>query len=349
MKGASIAGVVVLMVWLSFTGGCGYKKPPLPPNSVVPQAINDLRHAIDTKGVELTWSYPVDTIKGTNIEAIDSFALFRAVVPLADYCGTCPVPFGEPLDLPGGQNTVETRRKGKYQESLLRTGHRYFYKIRSRTSWWASSKDSNIVSFTWHIPAKAPEGLVLTSEGKHLVLSWKPVTLLLDGTTASAPLKYQVLRSIGGKGFKNLGKPRSKVSYVDKDVEKGNKYFYKVQSVMDVEGELAKGGVSKVVNAVPKDVTPPMVVMGVTAVRTSSGIKVIWDPGSDADLAGYRVYRRTGKEKDWQLLGDVGLSYTIFVDDDVPEGAKVFYSVSAVDEAEPANESLKSDEATLRH
>ena len=36
-------------------------------------------------GVRLSWSYPVKTIKGTDIVDISSFDLYRAVIPLSDY------------------------------------------------------------------------------------------------------------------------------------------------------------------------------------------------------------------------------------------------------------------------
>ncbi len=347
--GARCVCMVLLGVSLLFFGGCGYKNPPVPPESVVPKPINDLRYTLDSKGVELSWTYPVETIKGTDIKQIDSFEVYRAVIPLEDYCGGCPIPFGEALEVPGGVPLEETRRKAVHQESLLRAGHKYFYKIRSRTSWWASSDDSNIVSFVYHTPAMAPESLKLKAEGKNLVLSWKPVTAYLDGSKVDMPVKYQILRSRGGKGFEAVGRPLAVTEYVDTQVEKGEKYFYKVQSLILLEGELAKGGMSAVVDGVPRDVTPPSVVTGVTAVRTDSGIKIIWDRSSDADVAGYRVYRRAKNEKVAKLLGSIAGSFTIFVDDKAPEDVRVYYSVTAVDHAEPANESKRSKEATVRH
>ncbi len=349
MKGARLAGLVILVTTMLLAGGCGYKNPPVPPESVVPKPISDLRYTVDSKGVELTWSYPVETIRGTTVKQVDSFELYRAVVPMEDYCGNCPIPFGEPFGLPGGESYEENRRKSVYQESLLRSGHKYFYKVRSRTSWWASSGDSNIVSFIYHTPAKAPEGLNVTAEGTTLALSWKPVTTFLDGSKIDLPVRYRVLRSRGGEAFKALGRVLKGTEYVDSDVAKGHKYFYKVQSMLLIEGDLAKGGMSKVVDIVPQDVTPPSAVTGVTAVRTGTGIKVIWDRSRDADVAGYRVYRRIENQKAAILLGEAEAAYTIFVDDNVPENIRVYYSVTAVDQAEPANESLRSEEATVRH
>ncbi len=347
--GARCVCTVLLGLSLLFFGGCGYKKPPVPPESVVPEPINDLRYTVDSKGVELSWTFPHETIKGTNINDIDSFEVFRAVILLEDYCGDCPIPFGEPTVIPGGEPSVETKRKAVHQESLLRTGHKYFYKVRSRTSWWAASEDSNIISFVYYTPSKAPEGVTLTTEGQNLVLSWRPVLEFLDGSTVDLPVNYQVLRSEGGKDFKAVGRPVKDARYVDTKVEQGQKYFYKVQSLILLEGEIAKGGISEVVDDVPRDTTPPSVVTGVTAVRTAAGIKIIWDRSSDADVAGYRVYRRVKNQKKVKLLGEVERSYTIFVDDNVPADRRVYYSITAIDMAEPVNESKPSKEATVRH
>ena len=53
---------------LLVVGGCGYKDHPVPPATVVPEAIADLRYETDEKGVTLTWSYPMETIRGTEID-----------------------------------------------------------------------------------------------------------------------------------------------------------------------------------------------------------------------------------------------------------------------------------------
>jgi hypothetical protein len=48
------------------------------------------------------------------------------------------------------------------------------------------------------------------------------------------------------------------------------------------------------------------------------------------------------------MIGEVSMPSSIFVDKSAPEGSKPFYSVTAIDGAEPANESQPSPEATFR-
>jgi hypothetical protein len=350
VNGASVAGSFLLLIGtLLFVSGCGVKTYPVPPARVVPKPIEDLRYTLDQKGVTLTWSYPVKTIKGTNIDTISSFALYRAVVPLDNYCKGCPIPFGEPMTLPGGENEQETRRIATYQTSLLRSGNIYFFKVRSRTSWWAESADSNIVSFVWHIPAKAPAGVKAKRGDRKVDLTWQPVTSYMDGSKVDMPVEYQVLRSQGGKGYQAMGKPIAGTQYVDSKVINGQKYFYKIQSVLVIEGNIVGGGTSREVGVMPVDLTPPLPPASVTVIAVEGGNRIYWEKSKASDVAGYRIYRREANKKKPELIGEAGTSAVSFLDTHVPPNIRVYYSVTAFDNAKPPNESEHSKEATLRH
>ncbi|MBE0585548.1 MAG: hypothetical protein IH612_17545, partial [Desulfofustis sp.] len=246
-NGVRAAGSVFLLALLLTSGGCGYKTDPVPPASVVPTAIDDLRYTIDEAGVKLTWTYPAETVKGSDLMDISAFDLYRAVIPLSDLCESCPIPFGEPLEIPGGVTTdANKKRVAEYRTSLLRSGHKYFFKVRSRTSWWADSGDSNIVSFVWHVPASAPSGVTIEPADSLITLGWQPVTSLIDGRAVDGAVSYQVFRSEGGKDFKAAGDPVTGGSFTDDQVVNGQKYFYKVQSLLSYQGNLVNGGVSDV-------------------------------------------------------------------------------------------------------
>ena len=348
-KRMKITGVILLGAFLFLVTGCGYKNEPVPPEGVVPRSIDDLRYTVDDKGVKLNWSFPVETIKGTSIEEIDSFELFRAEIPIDQYCGSCPIPFAEPLDLPGGVPIDgEMRRGSSYDSSLLKSGHKYFFKVRSRTSWWASSNDSNIVSFIWFEPAAAPENVTAIPGDSEITLSWNPVTKRFDGQPVELELRYQVLRSAGGKDFEKVGEPLAATQYVDRQVRNGQKYFYTVQSLMAHGNEFVEGGVSEDVASTPVDMTPPIPPVGVTAVWTSGGVKIFWDKSSAVDIGGYRVYRRDADKDNYKLLGNVDPAYTIFVDSQAKDSMRYYWAVTAIDQAKSVNESEKSREATIR-
>ena len=345
-----VAGLAVLGIFLLLSSGCGFKNAPIPPQSVVPTPINDLLYQTSEKGVRLSWSYPVKTINGSPLDNIASFELYQAEVPLEDYCGTCPIPFGEPLQIDGGSPIDgKVRKKADYELSLLRPGYKYFVKVRSRTSWWADSADSNIVSFVWYQPAAAPQEVTAIPGDGQISLSWQPVTKLTDGSPVTKAMQYQVLRSTSEKNFEPLGKPVATTTYVDHRVQNGLRYFYTVQSMMVFKDTLINGGISKDVSATPIDLVPPAAPLAVTVVRTGVGIKVFWERSDAADIGGYRIYRRAADKDNYVLLAEVGKDCTLFVDTKTKENVRYYYAITAIDRATPPNESNKSKEATLRH
>jgi uncharacterized protein len=344
-----VRGMGVFFLGASFflAGGCGFKNKPVSPASVVPQAIDDLRYTVNDKGVQLTWSFPVRTIKGSVLDDISSFELFRAEIPLADYCGSCPVPFAEPIAVNGGAPLDgETRRKVVYDSNLLRSGHKYFFKVRSHTSWFADSADSNVVTFVWFEPAAAPESVTLVAGDRQVTLSWQPVALKTGGKDFT--VKYQVFRSVDGKNWTKIGEPLAATNSIDRQVSNGQKYLYTIQTLTAFKNELAEGGVSKEATITPIDQTPPASPTGVTAVQTNVGIKVFWDRNDASDLSGYRVYRRAADQSNYEMLSKVEPTFTLYVDSKVSENVRYYYAITALDGATPANESGKSREATIR-
>lgn len=347
--GMHLVGALFLGVTL-FLGGCGYKNQPVPPQTVVPEAIRDFRYAVDERGVVLDWSYPVSTVKGGQIDSIESFELFRAEVLLKEVCGNCPIPFSAPIEIEGGAvfDGVQ-RRSGQYASSLLKSGYKYFFKIRSRVSWWASSDDSNVVSFVWFTPAAAPVGLTARPGDETIRVDWQPVDTLIDGSLPALPVLYQLQRSIAGKPFENIGTPTPKTEYLDSQVTLGQTYFYRVQSVLGYEEQFAGGGVSASITAVSADLTPPSVPQNLTVVQVESGVKLFWEQVTSADLKGYRVYRRSANSTEFNLLAEVGTSSVSYLDKDALPGVRYFYVVTSIDMTEPVNESPRSRETTQRY
>lgn len=343
-------GITVFLVLLaSALAGCGYKTMPVPPGEIVPKAITDLRHELDERGVSLNWTFPEETVRGDELTDIESFKLFRAVVPADKYCEGCPIPFGEPILVEGGAVSAGSPREGSYKTTLLRPGHLYFFKVRSTSGWWAESADSNVVSFMWDIPPASPKKLdAAVGEGK-VLLSWDPVTTNIDGTEIAETVKFQVLKNSGSGIFSPVGELQSGLDYEDKQVEYGRKYQYKVQAVTMYEKGQVGGGVSPVAEAIPVDTTPPPVPSGVQAIRTASGVKIVWEKVQAKDVKGYRVYRRLTQDEKPLQIREVSASTTIIDDTELPESDQWYYSVTSLDSADPANESKQSVEVEVRN
>jgi hypothetical protein len=129
---------------------------------------------------------------------------------------------------------------------------------------------------------------------------------------------------------------------VDKTIRFGRTYAYRAQRVARVTLgaqtiELA-GPLSNPVRVDAEDVFPPDAPSGLAAVATQANasegpsIDLSWQPVTDADLAGYAVYRREGGEP-WQRISPtqpvVGPG---FHDAHVQAGHTYQYTVTAIDQ-----------------
>jgi len=143
---------------------------------------------------------------------------------------------------------------------------------------------------------------------------------------------------------------------LDSSIRFGQVYEYRAQRVarVTVEGktlELA-GELSAPVRVEALDIFPPAVPAGLAAVATTGengagnapqyAIDLSWQPVTDADLAGYAVYRREG-DGDWQRISPAGpLVPPAFHDPQVQPGHSYRYAVSSIDQG--GHESARSTE-----
>ncbi len=331
------------------SGGCGYKSLPVAPQGLVPMPVADLKYQLSEKGVTLTWSYPQQTLTGEEIDEIDTFLLYRAVIPTESYCDTCPIPWGNPIKLPGGVLPGMGGKIASYESTLLRPDNLYFFKVHSSTGWMAKSGPSNQVTFMWQTPPEAPSELTATAGDKQVRLAWQPVTSHLDGTPVTGPVEYQVSRSQGRDTFKDV-KQVSGTDFTDTGLKNGIAYTYRVQTLSLFDGHVVNGGTSEPVEVSPVDQTAPAVPVNVGAVRTAAGIKIYWDRVKSRDLRGYRVFRRgPGDDTKPEFLDTIYAPYSLFEDTNVSGNARdYYYSVSSFDKLKPANESARSAEVRVR-
>ncbi|MDU9050207.1 MAG: fibronectin type III domain-containing protein [Candidatus Electrothrix sp. Rat3] len=345
MKRGSLVCCLLGGLVLTSLSGCGYKNDPVAPQALVPVPINDLRYELTDKGAVLHWSYPTRTVGGDELTEIDSFMLYRAEVPTADYCDTCPVPFGSPIKVDGGLIPErEGQRAASYEIGLLRPAHKYFFKVHSRTGWLTPSADSNQVSFTWETPPAVPQNLAAKASDSMVSLRWQPVSGYVDGSKADN-IKYQVSRQEDKGSFKNIGDLLTEPEYVDTEVSGGHEYTYRVQALSEYDGDMVASEFSKIYQTEVIDLFAPATPENVTTARTATSVKVFWDQGEEADLAGYRIYRRLGNEDDPAMIGEVKMPYNIYEDTEAPdENMYVYYSVSSFDKSDPPNESERSAE-----
>jgi hypothetical protein len=87
-----------------------------------------------------------------------------------------------------------------------------------------------------------------------------------------------------------------------------------------------------------EDKTPPAVPVGLEVKASEAGAYVTWEPNSESDLAGYRVFRSEWPDTGFKSVIDRPTSGVGFFDSSYRPG--LYYAVSAVDES--GNESPMS-------
>jgi len=338
---ATILPIALLLVISLLITGCGRKTPPVPPETVLPTPISDLRQQLDEHGVTLIWTAPSRTVQGDKLARIDGFELLRAVVGEDDYCEGCPINFGRPIKI--SPDEILPGDKVRYREAVLRPGYHYFYKVRTKLGWYYASDDSNIISFAWNTLISPDTNITAMAGDRKITLSWQAPTTLIDRTPITDTLRHQIYRSVAGAEFVPLGPPVATNTFTDVSVQNGTRYFYKVQPL----SKNSVGMMSASAQGRPRDLTPPAPPRDVTAVRSPTGIKILWQQTAESDLAGYRIYRRRGDKSEPTLIGKVRGGVLMFLDTTPTSPATWYYSVTAYDSASPANESSSFNEAEL--
>jgi len=342
-----ITALTALLLILLLSG-CGKKTALIPPQKLVPVIINDLRYILDESGVTLKWSYPTKMENGDELGVIETFQIYRAAVPESEFCQGCPVQFEEPVEIDGGRLPASGDiRTASYSEGYLQNGYHYLYKVRSRAGWWYPSSDSNIVSFVWSVPPRVPGGLQLVPGDRTVTLTWHPVLENLEGDLLGQKPVYQVYRKHGNEEFIPLGEPVREPGFTDSGLANERLYSYRVRAVLVNDETVQAGGASQVVSGVPRDLMPPPPPENLVAVAIPAGIKLVWQMVTGEDLAGYRIYRRAMDAAVPELAAEVGPAENQYIDQSMLTGKRWFYTVTSIDTAQQANESLPSAEAVI--
>jgi hypothetical protein len=168
------------------------------------------------------------------------------------------------------------------------------------------------------------------------------------GPTGLGPLTAQPTNAPANESNQS---EKASDSFLDQTFEWERTYFYRgtIVSAIEAAGKPAiqvEGDDTPVAKVFAHDVFPPAVPADLQAVFSGPGqaafIDLIWSPVTDADLAGYNIYRHEAGTAAVKLNSEL-VKTPAFRDTNVVSGKTYFYSASAVDER--GNESAGSGEA----
>ena len=333
--------------------GCGSQGNPLPPSLELPRPVSDLKAARKGDKVLLTWTAPRETTDKLRIKEVGTTRVCRATAATAS---TECSPVGE---VAAGQ--APASGAASYTDALPRelqeqdpTGLAV-YTVEAVNSRGRSAGPSNAVRVPLSPTLPPPTGLEarVTAEGVALSFSAPatPTGVAPGERTHSLRIYRRTAGAAGETVAGELPLPDSPPSFLDATIEWEKSYQYRITTVtritppggtpVEVEGD------DSAVEVLAHDSFPPAAPKEVQAVATAAGgqsfMDLTWSLSSEADLAGYNVYRREGDAQPQKINGEL-LRTPAFRDSSVAAGHTYLYSVSAVDLR--SNESGRSEETS---
>jgi len=196
-------------------------------------------------------------------------------------------------------------------------------------------------------PPATPTSVTAVATAGGVQLKW--VGPRSGGAGEETPAHFNVYRAGVGKELPETpvnAAPLEGTEFLDTRVQTGGSYVYVVRTVITEAPLPTESASSVAVEVRALDLFPPEAPAGLVVVQEGAGVRLFWKPNVERDLAGYRVYRRAG-EGAWARVGPEPVGKPQYLDRAVRPGDVVSYRVTAIDRAEPPNESEPSEPTGL--
>jgi len=336
---------------MGFLVACGVQSPPRPPRVERPAQVQDLRVKQTGQTFHLDFTLPVLATDGERITKPVELEIFRAFTPPGEQPAP-PATGAAPWVRLLPRELARYVRKGKldYPSSLSAQDYRqqmgstFSFSVIALTRGFRGrprmSAPSNIAQ-TRLIDASEPvSDLAVQTTQAALELSWSAPAKTLSGLPASNLAGYRIYASPSGKpgSFQLLAETKA-ATFADPNFQFGKMYYFQVSAVSASNGFRAESEPSATAEITPQDTFPPAVPRRVTAIYTAGAVDLLWNANTDADLAGYNVYRKT-QGGVFARVNPQLLPTPIFHDTSVARGQNYEYAVTAVDLS--GNESAQS-------
>ncbi len=352
--------------------GCAQLGPPLPPSLELPKPPTDLGASRKGNHVTLSWSQPTLTTDRQSVRYIGPTLVCRSLDPEITACGSPATMLPAPPAAsqkrgsrrPAAQNSSSPRAAPLMYTDTLPVAMQqqdpaaevtYAVEVLNRSA--RGEGLSNRVQVPAVVTLSPPGDLSAELTGDGVVLTWTSA-----GESSNVPAlqhRYRMYRRDEGSGKDAIageipvGEP-GPAHFTDSGFEWEKTYLYRITAVdiikrsdseVQVEGEDTPP-----VRVIAHDVFPPSVPAGLQAAYSGEGqkpfIDLVWAPVTNADLAGYNIYRSeiqtngAAGQKMVKLNSELVKSPS-YRDSAVASGKTYTYSVSAVDVR--GNESQRSE------
>jgi hypothetical protein len=347
---------------LAVAVGCGTAGIPRPPSLDLPQLTDDLRVIRKGDRAYLVWTVPTETTDHTILRHLGVTRICRSDMPITN----CSTPVGEvaaaaPFKAKPGNPQPAEKAQATYVDpipaSILSDNPKaqLSYAVSIMNQRGRSAGLSNIFSVPAIISTAPPTDFQAKLSADGITLTWTGIaqTPQAEGVQRT----YRVYRREQDAtadtvvGEIPLG-VTANCRVLDQTFEWEKKYEYRVTAVTQIQlpekpTSQFEGDDSPVVRVYAHDIFPPAVPAGLQAAFSGVGqqpfIDLIWAPDTDADLAGYNIYRHEAGGAPTKI-NDALVKPPAFRDTRTAPGHTYVYAVTAVDVR--GNESSFSSEAT---
>ncbi len=336
---------------------CGTPGAPRPPSLELPQPVNDLAATREANRVTLTWTPPRQTTDRQNIRHPGPVLICRGVNTTAmlrcqEVAQLPPAPPPAKTAKPAQQSYLDTLPPDLQQQNP--TGFAS-YALESLNARGRSAGLSNQVEVPLAPTLPPPSDVRAEVTPNGIVLTWTGI--LHEHPAPELRHFYRIFRRTPETAaWATIGEVQlstdPRATFTDATFEWEKIYLYRIAVVttltpggrppVQVEGEP-----SAEVKVVAHDVFPPAAPSGLQAVSSGVGqppfIDLTWAPNTEADLAGYNLYRHEEGQPPLKINTEL-VKAPAYRDRAVSSGHKYFYSVTAVDLR--GNESTQSPQAS---
>jgi hypothetical protein len=345
--------------------GCGAPGIPIPPSLELAKPVTDLRAVRKGDKVYLAWSIPIETIER---RAIRHPGPTRVCRRLDDAITECGIPAGEVSPDKATQTQTLPSKKNGPPAPRMTTGFTdtlpvslqahatsqvvYAVEVLNESQRSGGLSNQVLVPAAAALPPPTNFQAKATSDG--VVLSWAEGPP--PSETPGLRHLYRVYRRKQDADKDTLAgeipldnSPTTQL--VDHSFEWEQTYSYRatVVTVISQDGKpdlQVEGDNTPTVTVFAHDVFPPAVPSGLQAVFSGVGqtpfVDLVWAPDTEADLAGYNIFRHEEGGQPVKINSDA-VKTPSYRDPNIQSGKIYFYSVSAVDVR--GNESTRSEEA----
>jgi hypothetical protein len=316
---------------------CGHRGDPLPPLRRTPPAPGEFRLAQRGEALELRAIAPTASVDGVVYERVT--LEFLVADGLLD------------LEKRGRRREVAVAPGSRVAETLPLPSPGTTVRAAARA---VAGRERGPRSLTQALvvraPLEAPRELTAALAEDGVALAWRGARPREPAAAETAPDGarggFLVYRRTGGAEYAGPlpEEPLDRRNHRDTTAPPGLLACYVVRAVASTD-PLVESGPSNEACVTVRDIAAPAAPTGLAVLPRDTGLELLWGPGTEPDLGGYRVYRRApGGERG--MVAELPPGRASWLDEAAEPGVAYLYEVTAFDAA--GNESPPTEPAEGR-